>query len=196
MKKCCINYGRVYCDIPEYYFNYGLIDKSSDIGKKINDVYTDIQLSINDVLCTKRIANLVLEESNKMLKETEIKKSSVNISSFASGKQWKHLDKIFNHTCGRTSCFSLVMLLSCFIILYKAGDTKAEEFITPYIKFVYDAAHLYIEDRTIKENEYEVLQYLIDCYDPIMDYIKNPKSDKIDLPAIPKFFIYCCDDEN
>ncbi len=196
MKKCCINYGRVYCDVPECCFNYGIIGESLDIGKTISEIRTDIQLSINDVLCTKRIAKLVLEKANDMLEETEIKKSSVNISSFASQRQWKYLGKIFNHTCGRMSCFSLVMLLSCFTILHKPGDTNAEEFIKPYIDFIYDAAHRYIEDRTINENEYEVLQYLIDCYDPIMDYIKDPKNNKIDLPAIPKFFIYCCDDEN
>lgn len=178
--------GKVYIGCRNEDFDNQSDCSSETFNKVIANECVKESFKVDGQTCRRRIRDEIVIRANEYIKEASIMKASTNVYSYASLRQFRRLNKVFDKKCGEISCFSLIMLLSTFDLLVKSNYLEATEFIRIYIDYIYNTVNNSMSNK--KDND-DVAQYLIDCYEPICKYIENPHSNQLKLPPIPKILI-------
>lgn len=159
-------------------------------SKYFNDIIADNcdkeSFKVDGQSCRKRIRDEIVVRANRYIKEASVMRASTNVYSYASSRQFRRLNKVFDKKSGEVSCFALIMLLSTFDLLVEGKYSNATNFIKNYIDYIYNIVNRSMANK--KEGD-DVAQYLIDCYKPICNHIQNPHSNELKLPPVPKILI-------
>lgn len=178
--------GKVYIDCREEDFDSQTNCSSDKFNDLIADECDKEPFKIDGQTCRKRIRDEIILRANEYIKEASVMMASTNVYSYASPRQFRRLNKVFDKKSGDVSCFALIMLLSAFDILVQNNYSNADNFIRIYIDYIYNIVNRSMAHK--KEND-DVAQYLIDCYKPICKHIQDPDSDELKLPPVPKILI-------
>ena len=175
-----IKFGRVYFACNTNDFNKEKTDcSSSELINLLKNSNKDKYIKDGQI-CLRRICHDVVYCADNYIDKYNVIKSTINIASFVSRKQYVNLMNVFDKKSGSVSCFALVILAGIYKTVGMNHCEGAKELLLKYVGYIYEGA------KHTNDNS-EACEYLLKSYSPVQDYINS--DGKIDL-EFSKIIIY------
>lgn len=139
-------------------------------------------------VCEKRVKKYIIHEVNKFIAKMPLEDSSINMMRHVSVKQLKRLLVLTEKKKGKkVSCYALIVLH----VIFENINKENSDILDRLAKQIYDLSGEYLKehpDMCVRDNNnYELIEFLRHCYDPVHKEIEQEKKSIIaELPKIKR----------